>query len=111
MVKCLWLRGLIHVRTNAMCLGIPGRILSVCDGVLRTGRVDFGGVAKEICLAYVPEANVGDYVIVHVGFAISRVEEAEAARVFGYLEEIEALSELAPPDHADATRSDDEVPR
>jgi hydrogenase expression/formation protein HypC len=87
-----------------MCLGIPGRVLSVCDGDLRTGRVDFGGIVKEICLAYVPEANVGDYVIVHVGFAISRVDEAEAARVFRYLDEIDELAELALP-QGDAGRS------
>lgn len=74
-----------------MCLGIPGKVLRIRDAELRTGDVDFGGVVKEVCLAYVPEANVGDYVIVHVGFAISRVEEAEAARVFRYLDEIGEL--------------------
>lgn len=76
-----------------MCLGIPGKILSVREGDLRTGSVDFGGIVKDVCLAYVPEANPGDYVIVHVGFAITRVEEAEAARVFRYLEEIGELEE------------------
>jgi hydrogenase expression/formation protein HypC len=79
-----------------MCLGIPGKVLSVRDGDLRMGRVDFGGIVKEICLAYVPEADVGDYVIVHVGFAISRVDEAEAARVFRYLDEMDELGELVP---------------
>ncbi len=71
-----------------MCLGIPGKILSVEEGDLRTGKVAFGGIVKEICLAYVPEADVGDYVIVHVGFAISRVDEAEAEQIFAYLAEI-----------------------
>lgn len=71
-----------------MCLGIPGRVLSVVEGDLRSGRVAFGGIVKEVCLAYVPEAGVGDYVIVHAGFAISRVDEAEARRVFAYLEEL-----------------------
>ena len=74
-----------------MCLGIPGRVLSVSEGDLRLAKVEFGGVVKEVCLAYVPEAGVGDYVIVHVGFAISRVDAAEAARVFSYLDEIEEL--------------------
>ena len=74
-----------------MCLGIPGRVLSVSEGDLRLAKVEFGGIVKEVCLAYVPEAGVGDYVIVHVGFAISRVDAAEAARVFSYLEEIEEL--------------------
>ncbi len=72
-----------------MCLGVPGRIASVEDkGGLRMGRVDFGGVVKEACLSYVPEAAVGDYVIVHVGFAISRLDEEEARRVFSYLREM-----------------------
>jgi hydrogenase expression/formation protein HypC len=74
-----------------MCLGIPGRVLSVSEGDLRLAKVEFGGIVKEVCLAYVPEAGVGDYVIVHVGFAISRVDAAEAARVFSYLDEIEEL--------------------
>ena len=63
-----------------MCLAIPGRITSLegGEGLARTGKVDFGGIQKEANLAYVPEAKVGDYVIVHVGFAISMVEESEA---------------------------------
>jgi hydrogenase expression/formation protein HypC len=71
-----------------MCLGIPGEVKSVVEGDLRMGRVAFGGVVKEVCLAYVPEAQVGDFVIVHAGFAISRVDREGAARVFSYLEEI-----------------------
>ena len=64
-----------------MCLGIPGKIIEIRDeGGLAMGRVDFGGVRKEACLAYVPEARVGDYVIIHVGFAISMVDEEEALR-------------------------------
>ena len=78
-----------------MCLGVPGKVLSVDgDEELRMGRVDFGGIVKEACLACVPEAVVGDYVIVHAGFAISRVDEVEAARVFKYLERIEELTDL-----------------
>jgi hydrogenase expression/formation protein HypC len=85
-----------------MCLAIPGKITSVSgeDPLMRMGKVDFGGVLKEASLAYVPEAKVGDYVIVHVGFAISRVDEEEAQRVFEYLREMEQLVELretAPP--------------
>ncbi|MEK9144956.1 MAG: HypC/HybG/HupF family hydrogenase formation chaperone [Elusimicrobiota bacterium] len=77
-----------------MCLGVPGKIASVEDkGGLRMGRVDFGGVVKEACLEYVPEAAVGDFVIVHVGFAISRLDEGEARRVFSYLREMGELEE------------------
>ncbi|MGA7122186.1 MAG: HypC/HybG/HupF family hydrogenase formation chaperone [Polyangiaceae bacterium] len=78
-----------------MCLGVPGRVLGVTDGDLRMASVEFGGIVKQVSLAYVPEAHAGDYVIVHVGFAISRLDEAEAARVFSYLREMEALAELA----------------
>jgi hydrogenase expression/formation protein HypC len=76
-----------------MCLAVPGRVVSVAgeDPVLRTGRVDFGGVEKQVSLAFVPEAREGDYVLVHVGFAISRVDEEEAQKVFEYLKEIDAL--------------------
>jgi len=76
-----------------MCLAIPGQVLSIAgdDPLMRTGRVDFGGVVKEINFAYVPEVSVGEYVLVHVGFAISVLDEAEAERVFGYLREIGAL--------------------
>jgi len=79
-----------------MCLAIPGKILSIAgdDPLLRGGRVSFGGIVKEVNLAYTPEAGVGDYVIVHVGFAISTVDEAEAHRVFDYLREMDELAEL-----------------
>ncbi len=79
-----------------MCLAVPGKIISTSgeDAFERTGRVNFGGVVKEVSLAYVPEAQVGDYVIVHVGFALSIVDEAEASRVFEYLEQMGELGEL-----------------
>jgi hydrogenase expression/formation protein HypC len=77
-----------------MCLGIPGEVQSVIEGDLRSGRVAFGGIVKDICLAYVPEARVGDFVVVHAGFAISRIDRAAAERVFSYLEEIDALRAL-----------------
>jgi hydrogenase expression/formation protein HypC len=78
-----------------MCLAVPGKILSIEgeEPVLRTGKVQFGGIVKEVHLAYLPEAKVGDYVIVHVGFAISIIDEKEATRVFEYLREMEALRE------------------
>ncbi|GAA0717245.1 HypC/HybG/HupF family hydrogenase formation chaperone [Dactylosporangium roseum] len=75
-----------------MCLGIPGRIVAADDsGGLPMGTVDFSGVEREVCLAYVPEARVGDYVIVHVGFAISLVDEAEARRT---LEMLRAMGDV-----------------
>jgi hydrogenase expression/formation protein HypC len=79
-----------------MCLGIPGRILEIHDDRgLAMGRVDFGGVRREVCLAYVEDhVRPGDYVVVHVGFAISRVDEAEAQRTFEALKEMSALEEL-----------------
>ena len=78
-----------------MCLAVPGRILSVSgdDPLSRVGRVDFGGVVKEINLAFVPEARIDDHVLVHVGFAITVIDAAEAARVFAHLREIGGLDE------------------
>jgi hydrogenase expression/formation protein HypC len=79
-----------------MCLGIPGRILDMRDDMgLAVGTIDFGGVRREACLAYVAdEVGVGDYVIVHVGFAISKVDEDEARRTFQALQEMSQLDEL-----------------
>ena len=76
-----------------MCLAVPGRIESIAEAapLMRVGKVDFGGVTREVNLACVPEAKIGDYVLVHVGFALSLIDEAEAQRVFGYLQEIDAL--------------------
>jgi hydrogenase expression/formation protein HypC len=75
-----------------MCLAVPGRVLSVDeDNLLRLAKVDFAGVVKSIALAYVPEAKVGDYVIVHVGVALSRLDEAEAMRT---LDEIRQIAQL-----------------
>lgn len=79
-----------------MCLAVPGKIESITgEEFSRVARVDFSGVKKEISLAYVPEANVGDYVLVHVGFAISKIDEAEAMKVFEYLHQMNELGELA----------------
>lgn len=79
-----------------MCLAIPGKVESISgeDAITRMGRINFGGVIKEASLAYVPEVKIGDYVIVHVGFALSKVDEAEAHKVFEYLKEMEELGEL-----------------
>ena len=79
-----------------MCLAIPGKIERITgdEPWSRMGRINFGGVVKEACLAYVPEASAGDYVIVHAGFALSRVDEAEAQKVFEYLKRMEELGEL-----------------
>ncbi len=82
-----------------MCLGVPGRIVSIDerDAITRMGRVDFGGIVKEVSLAYVPEAQIGDYVVVHVGFAITRIDEEEAQEVFEYLRQMDELAELGVP--------------
>ncbi len=76
-----------------MCLAVPGKVISIAgdDPVFRTGKIDFGGVIKEVNLCYVPEVKIGDYVIVHVGFALNILDEEEAQKVFQYLREMEEL--------------------
>ena len=83
-----------------MCLGVPGKVLDITPNELGMpmGRVSFGGIVKEVCLAYVPEVQVGHYVVVHVGFAISIVDEDEAEKVFAYLREMDELKELTAHD-------------
>ena len=78
-----------------MCLGVPGKVLSLEPNAvgMTMGKVSFGGIAKEVCLAYVPEAQVGDYVIVHVGFALSTLDEEEAKEVFELLRQMGELDE------------------
>lgn len=80
-----------------MCLGVPGRVEQIEENAMgiAMGRVNFGGIVKEVCLAYTPEVQVGDYVIVHVGFAISQVDEQEANEVFETLRQMDELGELA----------------
>ncbi len=82
-----------------MCLGVPGRVMTIVPGPggMNMGTVSFGGVTKEVCLAYTPEVKEGDYVIVHVGFAISQVSEQEAQEVFRTLQEMGELGELDIP--------------
>ena len=80
-----------------MCLAVPGKILSISgEDFGRMARVSFGGIVKEVSLAYVPEACEGEYVLVHVGFAISVVDEAEAMRTFEILKQMGELEELEP---------------
>jgi hydrogenase expression/formation protein HypC len=77
-----------------MCLGIPGKISEIYEANgLHMGKVDFGGVTKEVCLAYVPEAQIGNYTIVHVGFALNVLDEVEALETLQLLREIGALDE------------------
>ena len=79
-----------------MCLAVPGKIVGIFEDdppEVRRGKVDFSGVQKEICLAFTPEATIGDYVLVHVGFALSVVDEAEAQRIFETLDEMALLDE------------------
>lgn len=78
-----------------MCLAIPGQILSIeGEGLNRYGKVSFGGIQKQVSLAYTPDAQVDNYVLVHVGFALQIVDEAEANQVFDYLREMDELSEI-----------------
>lgn len=81
-----------------MCLAIPGKILDISekDG-LRAGRVEFGGIINQVCLDFVPEAEVGDYVVVHVAFALSRVNRKEAERTYQLLEAMGLLEGELPP--------------
>lgn len=82
-----------------MCLAIPGKVLETFDrGGMQMARVQFGGVTREACLEYVPETQVGEYVLVHVGFALSRVNEEEAHRTYQALMDLDQLAELDTPE-------------
>jgi hydrogenase expression/formation protein HypC len=79
-----------------MCLAIPGKVIEIhqdADGV-RMGKTNFGGIVKQVCLEYTPEVNCGDYILVHVGFGLSKVDEAEAQRTYEALEAMNQLTEL-----------------
>ena len=83
-----------------MCLAIPGKILDCTEqGGLRVGRIQFGGIVRQASLDFVPEAQIGDYVMVHVGFAISRVDAEEAERTYQLLAEMGAVEEEFPPEN------------
>jgi hydrogenase expression/formation protein HypC len=86
-----------------MCLAIPGKLIEISTDVngVRMGKANFGGIVKQVCLEYTPEVAQGDYVLVHVGFALSKVDEAEAARTYEALERMEQLTELDTPDVPD----------
>ena len=93
-----------------MCLGVPGKVLEVFErDDLPMGKIEFGGIVKEACLAYTPEVAVGDYVLVHVGFALSRIDEEEAQEIFTYLDEIHAagLAEELAGDEPDRQGGDE----
>ena len=92
-----------------MCLAVPGKVIEIeGDGELRVARVDFSGVQRQICLAFVPEAQLGDYVLVHVGFAISRIDEEAAHETLAALKEMGELAELgAPPDTSAVPAAED----
>ena len=93
-----------------MCLGVPGKVLSIEQDALglHMGRVSFAGIVKRVCLAYTPEVEIGDYVVVHVGFAISTIDEAEAAKVFEFLAEMDELGELDIPQPEDPRGATDQ---
>jgi hydrogenase expression/formation protein HypC len=86
-----------------MCLAIPGRVVEANDlGLARVGKADFGGVTRSVCLDFVPEAKVGDYVLVHVGFAISVIDEAEAERTYALIRQMGALADEGLEDGGEA---------
>jgi hydrogenase expression/formation protein HypC len=82
-----------------MCLAIPGKIVELGEkSCMRMGRIDYGGITREACLEYITDPKIGEYVMVHVGFAISKVDAEEAARTYRYLAEMDQLEEIAAPE-------------
>ena len=83
-----------------MCLAIPGKLIEIAHDAngVRMGKANFGGIVKQVCLEYTPEVETGDYVLVHVGFALSKVNEEVAARTYELLDELKQLGELDIPD-------------
>jgi hydrogenase expression/formation protein HypC len=94
-----------------MCLGVPGKVIEVFElEGLRMGTVDFGGIRRQACLEYAPEVDVGSYVVIHVGFAISVVDEEEAARSYALLEEMGNLENIDLPQDPEGVRPEDVSP-
>ncbi len=91
-----------------MCLAIPGKLLEIANDAngVRMGRANFGGIVKQVCLEYTPEVQTGDYVLVHVGFALSKVDEEQAAQTYKALEQLQQLGELGTPDVDEPSESD-----
>ncbi len=91
-----------------MCLGVPGQVMTIEEDPLgmTMGEVSFAGIKKKVCLAYTPDAQVGDFVVVHVGFAISKIDEQEAERVFQFLAEMDELDELEIPQPGDGAQGE-----
>jgi hydrogenase expression/formation protein HypC len=84
-----------------MCLGIPGKVIEITgEGVTMTGKIDFDGIVKEVSLAYVPDISIGDYAIIHVGFAITQLDEKAALDTLAHLQAIEAIEVELDPDAA-----------
>ena len=83
-----------------MCLAIPGKLVEILDhpSGIRMGKANFGGTVKQVCLEYTPEAKIDDYILVHVGFALNTIDEAEAARTYALLKEMAQLQELDVPE-------------
>ncbi|MEI9999355.1 MAG: HypC/HybG/HupF family hydrogenase formation chaperone [Verrucomicrobiota bacterium] len=88
-----------------MCLAVPGKVIEIADNPegMRMGKANFGGIVKQVCLEYTPEVVVGDYVLVHVGFALSKVDEDVAERTYQMLAEMQQLDELNDPEADETT--------
>ncbi len=94
-----------------MCLAIPGKVVEFHQNHgVRMSKVDFGGILREACLEYLPDVQLGDYVLVHVGFAISKVDEEEAARTYQFLESMDQLGEVTSAEIDTVAEARDEVP-
>jgi hydrogenase expression/formation protein HypC len=95
-----------------VCLAIPGKVIEISENPegVRMGKANFGGIVKQVCLEYTPEVNTGDYVLVHVGFALSKVDEDVAARTYALLEEMKQLDELDEPEVEDKLPANSGVP-
>ena len=91
-----------------MCLAIPGKLIEITPDAhgVNMGRANFGGIVKQVCLEYTPDVQVGDYVLVHVGFALSKVDEAEAQRTYDALQQLNQLGELETTDVFEPNESD-----